>query len=299
MVHPLRVLLVLIVLVVNSSVAAPEIAAQAVEASTEVEVVEVELVDGTTVTGTIEYETADEVVLRTVSSVEVRIPIDRIASRRALEGRIRDGRLVRADPNRTRLLFAPTARPLGNGKGYLADYQVFMPFVGLGIGDYVSMAGGVSLVPGLSSQLVYAAPKVTVIDRPEASVAAGVIGAMPLGTATGSGYGGFGFGIGTFGAPKRSVTLGAGFGFVSDDGESSTSALMLLLGGELQVSDHVKLLSENYVYVEEATNPILSGGVRFFNDTLAADLGFFTTPDAFGDGFPFIPWVGFAYNFHW
>ena len=33
-----------------------------------------------------------------------------------------------SDPNATRLLFAPTARMLPRGGGYLGDYEVVMPF---------------------------------------------------------------------------------------------------------------------------------------------------------------------------
>ena len=95
------------------------------------------------------------------------------------------------------------------------------------------------------------------------------------------------------------------------------SGLLAMLGGEVQLSNSVKLLTENYLFpYEEHTylydagtgtyeerwetryEPVFSGGIRFFGQQLAADLALFTSPDLFGngEGFPFIPWLGFAYN---
>jgi hypothetical protein len=36
-------------------------------------------------------------------------------------------------------------------------------------------------------------------------------------------------------------------------------------------------------------------GIRFFEEKLAADLGFIYISGA--EGFPFLPWLGFTYNF--
>ncbi len=275
--------------------------AHAQEAAETDQVVRIELVDGSTLIGTVERE-ADEVILfRTTAGVKLRLPKDRIASREVLRGRVVDGRFQRVDPNRTRLFFAPTARPLGAGQGYFADYQIFLPFIAAGVGSRVSLAGGFSLVPGSPAQVVYAAPKVTLVHTPGTSVAVGgLVGTALGGEISGEGYAGLAFGVGTFGSPRRAITVGGGFAFAGAEGESVTSAPILLIGGEYQVSNSIKLLSENYVYVGESATVVFSGGLRFFNDTLAADLGLFTTPEAFGGGgFPFVPWVGFAYNFDW
>ena len=75
---------------------------------------------------------------------------------------------------------------------------------------------------------------------------------------------------------------------------------MLMLGGELQVSNAVKLLTESYVVVSDGEADLLvGGGVRFFGERLAADLGAFIAPEAVGDTdvVPFAPWLGFSYSF--
>lgn len=78
-------------------------------------VVRVELQDGSSLVGTVVRETSDEIVLLATGEVEVTVPRAQVRRLATFEGRIQDGRLVIFDPNRTRLLFTPTARPLGRG----------------------------------------------------------------------------------------------------------------------------------------------------------------------------------------
>lgn len=254
------------------------------------------LTDGSTLIGTVERETDEGLVFRTTDGVRVEVPKDRIRRREALSGHIVDGQYRRSDPNRTRLLFAPTARPLQSGQGYFASYELFFPFAAVGVGRVASLAGGFSLIPGVGSQLVYFAPKLTLYDTPGTSLAAGTL----VGTALGEeSAGGLLYGLGTFGAPDAALTAGAGFAF--GGGEVFTEVPILLLGGEYRLSNSIKLLSENYIFAAEGGTVLLSAGVRFFGDQLAADLGFFTAPELLDEGgsFPFLPWVGFAYNFDW
>jgi len=83
-----------------------------------------------------------------------------------------------------------------------------------------------------------------------------------------------------------------GWGFVGSD---FGDAPPIVLGGEVQVSESVKLLSENWIPAG-ADEAILSFGIRFFGEHLAGDFGLITSTEASG-GFPFIPWLGFVYNF--
>ena len=194
--------------------------------------------------------------------------------------------------NRTRLFFAPTARSQYRGQGYLALYEIFFPFVSVGVGDIVSVGGGITLFPA-SDQLLYGAGKVTVYERPNVALAAG---AFVLTFTGGNGAGGLLLGVGTFGPPNRSLTLGIGFGFGDGDFEETPA---FLVGGELQVSNSLKLISENYIIPEVEDGILFSGGLRFFGERLAADFALASTVDAVRDssGFPFFPWLGFAYNF--
>ena len=260
--------------------------------------VRIYLKDGSEVVGTIQAESETAIEFLTRSQIAMTIEKGQVERIAEVQETSLDGRYVRLDPNRTRLLFAPTARPLGSGQGYIADYYIFFPFIAYGAGDVVSLAGGISILPFSPVQLVYAAPKVTVHSGRRANVALGVFAGTPVGDLDGDGgWVGLFYGLGTFGRPDASVTAGIGFGAVNGEFSSRPA---LLLGLERQVSNSVKLISENYaIFPNDDSFIVLSGGIRFFGQRLATDLALVTSPDFLteGGGFPFLPFVGFAYNF--
>ncbi len=252
--------------------------------------VRIVLTDGSELEGTVVSEDDALVVLLSEAGVRMEIPRDRIRTITVLKEP--PGRFRRSDPNQTRLLFAPTARGVGAGQGYFAVYEVFFPFVAYGATDFVTLAGGVSLLPGSPEQLLYAAPKVTLYHRKQVAVAVGTFVATLTGE---SGAGGLVYGIGTFGKPHAAFTAGIGFAFGGGEFEETP---VLLLGGEVQLSNYVAFVTENYVVPGVENGVVFSGGLRFFGERLAADFGFFTTPDAFGEGgVPALPWITISYHF--
>lgn len=265
--------------------------------------VRVDLLDGSSFSGALVRHDTREVVLRTDAGAEVHIPADQIRSITPLASL----RFERSDPNNTRLLFTPTARPLDAGDGYLAVYQLVLPFVAYGLTDRFSIAGGTVLLPGAFGRVLYAAPKLTVHEGGHLAVALGFAG-IGVFVDDANITAGLGYGIVTYGSSERSVTAGVGVAIAQ--GELATGALVTL-GGEIQLSDSIKLLTENYLIPIEETRgdgpdfayrtryePILSVGVRFFGERLAVDLAGITSPDLLAQfDFPLIPWVGFAYNF--
>ncbi len=292
---------------------APLARAQEVAADTTA-LLRIELTDGSSFVGTVVREDEAELVLRTLGGAEVTIPKAQVRRRVPFEGRAEGGRALSYDPNRTRLLFSPTARPLGSGQGYLSVYELVVPFVAVGLTDRISLAGGTILAPGVFGRVLYVAPKVTLVSRPRLAVAVGGVGVGAFfdderATA------GIGYGLVTYGGPERALTVGAGFAIA--EGEAASGAI-LTLGGEVQVSNSIKLLTENYLIPLETTTdvcagdggvgctsssetnyePIVSAGVRFFGERLAADFALWTSPELIGEeSFPFVPWVGFSYNF--
>ena len=254
------------------------------------------LKDGSEMVGTIQAESESAIEFMTRSQIAMTIDREQVERIAEVDEVLMGERYVRLDPNRTRLFFAPTARPLGNGQGYIADYYIFFPFIAYGAGDAVSLAGGISILPFSPVQVVYAAPKVTVYNGRRASLGVGTFIGVPIGDADGGGWAGLFYGLGTFGRPEASATVGVGFGAIDGDFSSRPA---LLLGLERQVSGSVKLISENYAFFpEDDAVLLLSGGVRFFGARLAADLALATSPEAIGESnFPVIPFVGFSYNF--
>ena len=249
---------------------------------------EVHLTDGSVLYGRVRDEGAT-VVVETQAGVAVRLRREQVASIAPLRGRVVRGRVWPADPNPTRLFFAPTARSVGAGHGYLGVYEVFFPFLTFGVTDRFSISGGTPLIPELVGEVFYVAPKLTVVQAERFSAAAGVL----YGATEDDGVG-VAYGVGTFGDADRALTVGVGWGFtdseVADD-------LLAMVGGEWRMSARTKLISESYVVQGEA-GALVSGGIRFFGEHLSADLGIavpFGMDDC--DGACFVPLVNFVYSF--
>lgn len=251
--------------------------------------------DGSDIIGMIVHESADTLVVKTPSGIVMVIPRAEVKKLERLSGSIVQGEYLRRDPNNSRLMFAPTARPLKAGQGYVAFYEIFFSYIGVGIVDFFSVGGGMTLFPGATDQLYYVVPKLA-FPLADETVSLGV-GAIYTNLFANDFEGaGIVYGIGTAGTDKAAITLGLGYGF---HGSDIAEHPVLVLGGEAQLSNSAKLITENWFPVGSDVS-ILSFGVRFFGDKLAADIGFMyplRKGSGISNGFPFLPWLGFAYNF--
>ena len=203
------------------------------------------------------------------------------------------------DPNYSRLLFSPTGRPLKKGDGYFSDYELVFPGVAVGLTDNLSIAGGVSLIPGLGldEQVLYVSPKLgwNLSDRASVSVG-GLYAAIPedddvddLAIA---------FAVGTFGTRRSSISVGLGVGdnYLPD---GFTATPLVMLGGTVTVSRHIALVSESWLALEDGFNLAdqpYGLGVRFFSGRLSADVGLVIVPEYLDDG-GLLPWASISYHF--
>jgi hypothetical protein len=246
------------------------------------------LKDGSEFIGTILSEDANSMKFRTLSGVEMVIARDKITSIEPVE--VFGGKAVRLDPNRTRLFVAPTARALRAGEGYFSAYEIVLPYFAYGLTDFLAIGGGVSLIPGSEGQLYYVAPKITPVRTKNFDLAGGV---LYMGATSSSDHVGIVYGLGTYGTRRASLSAGLGWGF---SGEGFSNQPILLIGGELQVSDSLKIISENW-FPFGWDHKFLSLGIRLFGRSLAADFALVLPTGVDMGGFPFIPWIGFTYNF--
>lgn len=253
-----------------------------------IEMVQLELEDGSTIVGDIIEEDEYSVTIRTINNLEIKVPKDNIIEREIFKGQIEKGELWHNDPNKTRLFFAPTGRALKAGEGYFAAYEIFFTFFAFGVTDWFTLAGGMSLIPGVDTQAFYFAPKITPIQVTDFDATLGVLYIAILDEQAA----GIAYGVATYGTEKAAVTLGMGFGF---SGEDFANQPIIVAGGEIRVSKSIKFLSENWFVLSGDVN-LLSFGLRFFGENLAADFGLVFSTEGV-DGFPFLPWLGFAYNF--
>ncbi len=231
----------------------------------------------------------DTIKFTTASGLPIQIPDDHIYDIETVYSNMAESKFYRLDPNTSRLFFSPTGRNLKAGQAYFADYYVFFPTLAYGITDFLSLSAGMSLFPGADEQLFYVAPKLTIPISSSLSAGAGFI---HIGLPEEDGIS-MPFAVATAGTQTYSFTAGVGIP-VSDNIEGS----ILLLGGEVQTSNHTKLITENWIFLDIENISIFSGGIRFFSDKMAVDLALLTTTEAFeGGGFPFIPWVDFSVFF--
>ena len=98
----------------------------------------ISLTDGTRLEGIIIQETETHILVETLLGLEIKVPRTSIV---AIKKR-RAGAFFRPDPNYTRLMFAPTGRPLRRGDRYFFDYYVFFPGIAYGFTDRFGVAGG-------------------------------------------------------------------------------------------------------------------------------------------------------------
>lgn len=247
---------------------------------------ELRLRDGSVVYGRVEAVADGRVTFRTQTGGTLEVAAADIVALTTLEGRLVAGEMWKEDPNPTRLFFGPTARPLRKGEVYLGVYEIFLPFVQVGVTDRISIGGGTPLVFGGSGDRPFwFTPKITLLSRPRTQVAAG---AMHIMNVDGDNLG-IAYGAVTQGTRDTAVSLGLG---VAYERFEDASAPVLMIGGEHRVRRNLKLVTENYVF---DGGGILSAGVRFLSGRLSADLGL-AAPLGVDELFVF-PLVNFVWTF--
>jgi hypothetical protein len=205
----------------------------------------------------------------------------------------------RGDPNYSRLMFAPTGRPLRQGDGYFSDYELVFPGFAVGLTDNLSLAGGVSTIPGLGmgEQLFYVSPKLGFQLSDKAALSVGGLLAAPNNELDDAALG-IGFAVGTFGRPDASASVGLGAARLLGDDYAETHPI-LMLGGEAQVGRSVALVAEAWFALDRDVKlgqQPFGVAMRFFGERLSADVGFVLVGELLEEGFP-LPWVSVSYHF--
>lgn len=170
--------------------------------------------------------------------------------------------------NGTRMLFAPTARNLRRGEGYVQDIDIYLIGANYGITDNLSVGVLVPILPFVGGTAFAITPKLSVPVTEKFHVGVGALYARASFGGESAG-GGVAYGVGTYGTADDNVTVGLGYGF-SDQGETSSSPVVVV-GGAKRISNRISLINETY---------IVSGGVaglvggRFHASRFGGSLGF-------------------------
>ncbi len=249
---------------------------------------ELVLRDGTRIVGTIESDTPDRVIIRTTGGARVEALRSEIVSLTPVRGQLRGGGFLRSDPNPTRLFFGPTGRSIKRGEAYIGVYELFLPFVQVGITDRISIGGGTPLYFGAGSERPFwITPKVLVHDTGRVATS---IGAMHFLNVDDINLG-IAYVATTVGTTDDAVTVGVGWAYANTN-RNNEGAAVAMLGGERRIGPRFKLITENYVF---NGGGIVSGGIRFIGDSLTADLGLFAPLGA--GGVVALPIVNFVWKF--
>ena len=110
---------------------------------------------------------------------------------------------------------------------------------------------------------------------------------------------GIAFAVGSIGEQDKSFTAGVGLGYTKEEGEEFEFAEhpILMLGGNIRLSNSIALVSENWFIIGEdlglGQQPF-GIAIRFFGDRIAADVGLILIGEVLEEGFP-IPWLSFVY----
>lgn len=250
------------------------------------EIQELHLVDGSTLVGRV-VEAGDPIRFALVSGSVIEVAWAKVSTLRTVEGTLHEGEVWRRDPSANRLFFGPTARMVGEGRGYLAVFEAFFPSVSVGLSDNVTIGGGTLLLDsGGANRPFWFVPKVKLMEEDGSTVSVGALAITDLE----DGWAGILYGVLTHGDADNAVTLGLGYGWIEDD-LADTPAV--LFGAETRVARGMKLITENYLIpTGDRTEVLFSAGPRFFTERLSADLGIATISGGSG----FFPLVNFVYN---
>ena len=242
---------------------------------------------------------------------EMTIQIAKIREIRTVkESTIKNGQFWFPNPNQTRMLFGPTGRMLKKGQGYFFDVMLFFPGAAYAITDNFTIGGGMSIFPGLDAdrQLYFLTPKIGLNILENVDVAANLmLIRVPVDDEDAEAANdylppeqqvdveiantvGLLFLTGTYGNETTSLTFGAGFGLVDSDLSDKPA---LTIGVEHRFGRRVSFVSENWIF-PGLNDPLVTGGVRFFGESIAVDLAILGT---FDTDVPVIPYIDFVYNF--
>ena len=173
--------------------------------------------------------------------------------------------------NGTRMFLAPTARNLHQGEGYVQAIDVFLLGINYGVTDNFSVGLLVPVVPFVGVPALALTPKLTVPVTDKLHVGVGVLYGFATGIDGGRGSAGVGYGLATYGSADTNVTLGLGYGFSSDGGNSSPVAV---IGANVRLSRLFSLVNETYI-ANFNTNGDFAGlaGFRYASPRFSGSLG--------------------------
>jgi hypothetical protein len=263
--------------------------------STQVQVIR--LRDGSSIVGRVTEVGTDTIRFAATGGTLLLTRADIVDVRDVAKSSIRGGEVWPANPNATRLFFAPTGRMLAKGEGYFNDTYLLLLSVQGGVSSRFNLGGGLSVVPvdNFTDNALFVTPKIGVVASPKFNLAVGALAGF-VGAAVDEGDdASFGilYGVGTIGSPDASITFGTGLAYA---GGQFADRPVAMLGAESRLGRRVSFVTENYLIPSDDVQGVISYGLRFYGEKLSTDVAFWNAPGNFMV-FPGIPYVAISVKF--
>ncbi len=259
--------------------------------------------DGGEIIGSIQSETEDGYKIKTPAGLMIEIPKTAIVRIEQFGGKVENGKIFHADPNRSMYLFSPSAFPIDKNMGYCRDFCVFFPSINYGFGDVFSVQGGAFWFPGtpLEETPLVGSAKFTFLQKSKIAGAGGIMYIrLPSFYESDSNMGmGFTFVTATYGNQFSHMSASTGWGFIQDNGKwDFMNRPILVLSGNNRISNSIALVTENWFFPNmDLNDAILSISIRYFGRRIAVDVGGLFTLNMLLEGAPF-PVLNFTYHFN-
>ena len=242
--------------------------------------------------GTIVSEDAREVSIRLQNGKMLIIPAYTVKSIRKLSSStfFIKGKPVFPNPHPSRYFYTPSAIPMDKGEVYIQSVYGLAYQVQFGVTENFSIGATTTL---LATPLALTAKYSIKIDEKNTLAFGGLAGIVGWGTQTNLGIG---FGAFTHGTKESNVTFAAGYAWINtkEDNGGGNSPVMSLSGNQ-RLSKNLSLMGELW-YLPEAG--VFFGGpcFRLYKSKKSSyDFGIWCI--GIKDKNPFIPVVGYTYNF--
>ena len=261
-----------------------------------------QLKSGNKIIGTVITESLDELLVEKPNGEEIRIIKAEVVMKFAVEGKIKNGKLYRRDPNASVYIFAPSAFPIYQGKGFCRDFCLFFPSINYGLTNHLSLQGGLFWYPGMDikSTPFVGNLKGTLLNTSIISLAGGLMYVNFPTTGDDKIYGaGFAFVTGTLGNEYSHGSISTGWGYIqSENGWEIMEKPIAVAAVNLRALSYLSFVSENWFYPDVALeDALLTISARFFGQQIGLDLGAIFSVNSLKDGDTPIPLISITYHY--
>ena len=267
---------------------------------------EIETKDGNIFLGIVVEENEEYYKLKTKDGILVEIPLISVQNTEILTTKNVDGKVLRADPNKSLYLFAPSAFPIEKGKSYCRDFCVFFPSYNRGFGNNFSLQLGAFVFGAVNLDQIplvisgkFSLPKTTSIGILNTSFAlGGMYVQIPFEFFDEDIGLGIAFGTVTLGNNFNHFSTSIGWGYTRYSGDWELDDDPLInIAGNFRFTNSFALIGEQWFIPDlDLDDSPLILSTRFIGRKFAVDFGGIMTLENIVEGILPFPIINFTYH---